>query len=138
MTIDQVTPADLFGTTAPQGDFQAGLWALVDTFPDTTLSSTFSWSTSRARRTATPASTSTASTSRVSTTCSARSTARSTRYARIAASHEGDALIAENVPSLPLDTVPNVLLWSETVGGPLQINPVEGRFWNLAEWGLAG
>ncbi len=58
--------------------------------------------------------------------------------ARIAASHEADALIAEYVPSLPLDTVPNVLLWSDTVGGPLQINPIEGPFWNLAEWGLAG
>ena len=58
--------------------------------------------------------------------------------ARVAASQEADALIAENVPSLPLDVVPNVLLWSEKVGGPLQINPIEGPFWNLAEWGLAG
>ncbi|WP_226533574.1 ABC transporter substrate-binding protein [Microbacterium paraoxydans] len=138
MTIDQVTPADLFGTTAPQGDFQAGLWALVDTFPDPTLSSTFS---------------------SVNIPSEANGFSGINFYrvdipglddllgqvdseidtdARIAASHEGDALIAENVPSLPLDTVPNVLLWSDTVGGPLQINPVEGPFWNLAEWGLAG
>ena len=138
MTIDQVTPADLFGTIAPQGDFQAGLWALVDTFPDPTLSSTFS---------------------SVNIPSEANGYSGINFYrtdieglddllgqvdsevdpdARIAVSHEADALIAENVPSLPLDAVPNVLLWSDTVGGPLQINPVEGPFWNLAEWGLAG
>lgn len=138
MTIDQVTPADLFGTIAPQGDFQAGLWALVDTFPDPTLSSTFS---------------------SVNIPSEANGFSGINFYrtdieglddllgqvdseidpdARIAASHDADALIAENVPSLPLDAVPNVLLWSDTVGGPLQINPVEGPFWNLAEWGLAG
>ncbi|MGN7949235.1 ABC transporter family substrate-binding protein [Microbacterium sp. 22215] len=138
MTIDQVTPADLFGMIAPQGDFQAGLWALVDTFPDPTLSSTFS---------------------SVNIPSEANGYSGINFYrtdieglddllgqvdsevdpdARIAVSHEADALIAENVPSLPLDAVPNVLLWSDTVGGPLQINPVEGPFWNLAEWGLAG
>ena len=138
MTIDQVTPADLFGTIAPQGDFQAGLWALVDTFPDPTLSSTFS---------------------SVNIPSEANGFSGINFYrtdieglddmlgqvdsevdpdARIAVSQEADALIAENVPSLPLDAVPNVLLWSDTVGGPLQINPVEGPFWNLAEWGLAG
>lgn len=138
MTIDQVTPADLFGTIAPQGEFQAGLWALVDTFPDPTLSSTFS---------------------SVNIPSEANGYSGINFYrtdieglddmlgqvdsevdpdARIAVSQEADALIAENVPSLPLDAVPNVLLWSDTVGGPLQINPVEGPFWNLAEWGLAG
>ncbi|MCZ4302237.1 ABC transporter substrate-binding protein [Microbacterium oxydans] len=138
MTVDQVTPADLFGTTAPQGDFQAGLWALVDTFPDPTLSSTFSsvnipseangYSGINFYRVDIPG----------LDDLLGQVDSEIDTDARIAASHEGDALIAENVPSLPLDTVPNVLLWSETVGGPLQINPVEGPFWNLAEWGLAG
>ena len=46
-------------------------------------------------------------------------------------------LIADDVPSLPLDAVPNVLLWTGArVGGPLSINPVEGPWWNLEEWGL--
>ena len=138
MTIDQVTPADLFGTIAPQGDFQAGIWALVDTFPDPTLSSTFSsvnipseangFSGINFYRTDIPG----------LNDLLARVDSEVDPDARIAASHEADTLIAENVPSLPLDAVPNVLLWSDTVGGPLQINPVEGPFWNLAEWGLAG
>ncbi|WP_447911643.1 ABC transporter family substrate-binding protein [Microbacterium phyllosphaerae] len=138
MTIDQVTPADLFGTIAPQGDFQAGIWALVDTFPDPTLSSTFSsvnipseangFSGINFYRTDIPG----------LNDLLAQVDSEVDPDARIAASHEADTLIAENVPSLPLDAVPNVLLWSDTVGGPLQINPVEGPFWNLAEWGLAG
>ena len=138
MTIDQVTPADLFGTIAPQGDFQAGIWALVDTFPDPTLSATFSsinipseangFSGINFYRTNIPG----------LDDLLGQVDSEIDTDARIAVSHEADALIAENVPSLPLDTVPNVLLWSDTVGGPLQINPVEGPFWNLAEWGLAG
>lgn len=138
MTIDQVTPADLFGTIAPQGDFQAGLWALVDTFPDPTLSSTFSsvnipseangFSGINFYRTSIPG----------LDDLLGQVDSELDQEARVAASHDADALIAENVPSLPLDTVPNVLLWSDKVGGPLQINPVEGPFWNLAEWGLAG
>ena len=138
MTIDQVTPVDLFSTIAPQGDFQAGLWALVDTFPDPTLSSTFSsvnipseangFSGINFYRTNIPG----------LDDLLGQVDSELDQDARVAASHDADALIAENVPSLPLDTVPNVLLWSDKVGGPLQINPVEGPFWNLAQWGLAG
>ncbi|MGH3689942.1 MAG: peptide ABC transporter substrate-binding protein [Microbacterium sp.] len=138
MTIDQVTPADLFGTIAPQGDFQAGLWALVDTFPDPTLSSTFSsvnipsdangFSGINFYRTNIPG----------LDDLLGQVDSELDQDARVSASHDADALIAEKVPSLPLDTVPNVLLWSDKVGGPLQINPVEGPFWNLAQWGLAG
>jgi peptide/nickel transport system substrate-binding protein len=137
MTIDQVTPADLFGTIAPQGDFQAGIWALVDTFPDPTLSSTFSsvnipseangFSGINFYRTDIPG----------LDDLLGQVDSEIDTDARIQVSHEADALIAENVPSLPLDTVPNVLLWSDKVGGP-EINPVDGPFWNLAEWGLAG
>lgn len=138
MTIDQVTPADLFGTIAPEGDFQAGLWALVDTFADPTLSATFSsvnipsdangFSGINFYRASVPG----------LDELLGQVDNEIDTDARIEVSHEADALIAENVPSLPLDTVPNVLLWSDTVGGPLQINPMEGPFWNLAEWGLAG
>lgn len=138
MKISAVTPADLFGTLAPEGDFQAGLWALVDTFADPTLSSTFSsvnipseangYSGINFYRTSIPE----------LDPLLAQVDSELDTDARIAVSKEADAIIAENVPSLPLDTVPNVLLWSEKVGGPLEINPVQGPFWNLAAWGLAG
>ena len=138
MTINSVTPADLFGTIAPEGDFQSGLWAIVDTFPDPTLSSSFA-------------------SSNIPTADNGFSGINFYRVSipeldpllnevdteldvdkRIELSKEADAVIAENVPSLPLDTVPLVLLWSDKIGGPLEINPIEGPFWNLAAWGIAG
>lgn len=138
MSIDAVTPADLFGTIAPEGDFQAGLWSLVDTFADPTLSSTFvstnipsednGYSGINFYRTSVP---------ELDELLTAMDSELDTD-ARIALSHEAESVIAQNVPSIPLDTVPNVLLWSDKVAGPLEINPVEGPFWNLAAWGLAG
>lgn len=138
MTINSVTPADLFGTIAPEGDFQSGLWAIVDTFPDPTLSSSFvstniptadnGYSGINFYRVSIPE-------------LDPMLTEVDTELdvdKRIELSKEADTVIAENVPSLPLDTVPLVLLWSDKVGGPLQINPIEGPFWNLAAWGLAG
>lgn len=138
MDIKAVTPADLFGTIAPEGDFQAGIWAIVDTFPDPTLSSSFSsgnipseangFSGINFYRTDIPE----------LDPLLASVDSELDHDARVAASMEADAVIAEQVPSIPLDTVPNVLLWSDKVGGPLSINPVQGPFWNLAAWGLAG
>lgn len=138
MTINAVTPADLFGTIAPEGDFQSGLWAIVDTFPDPTLSSSFlstniptadnGFSGINFYRVSIP---------ELDPLLSAVDTELDVDE-RIALAKDADAVIAENVPSLPLDTVPLVLLWSDKIGGPLEINPIEGPFWNLAAWGLAG
>ena len=137
MTINAVTPADLFGTIAPEGDFQSGLWAIVDTFADPTLSSSFlstniptadnGYSGINFYRVEIP---------ELDPLLSQVDTELDVDK-RIAVSKEADAVIAENVPSLPLDTVPLVLLWSDKVGGPLEINPVDGPFWNLAAWGIA-
>ena len=56
--------------------------------------------------------------------------------ARLAATQEGDKILADSATSLPLAAVPNVLLTLEKIGGPTSINPSEGPFWNLQEWGL--
>jgi peptide/nickel transport system substrate-binding protein len=50
---------------------------------------------------------------------------------------EADALQAENMISLPLDPLPNILLWSDTIVGPVSDNPVLGPFVNMHQWGLA-
>jgi peptide/nickel transport system substrate-binding protein len=44
--------------------------------------------------------------------------------------------LAEDVASLPLDPLPNILLWSKKVVGPIQDNPVMGPFFNMNEWGV--
>lgn len=137
MKIKQTTPAELFAKTAPSGNFQAGLYTLVDTYPDPTLSTSFD-------------------SANIPSEANGRSGINFARAnvpgldallrkvdtevdetKRIAVSKEADKVIAEAVPSLPLQILPNVLLWSDKVGGPLSINPVEGPFWNLNQWGLA-
>lgn len=138
MKIKSVTPADLFGTTAPHGDFQAGLWSIVDTFPDPTISSSFlSGNIPSAANKFSGINFVRASVPELDGLLRQVDSDVNTT-SRIALSKQADGVIARDVPALPIDTVPNVLLWSDKVGGPLAINPVEGPFWNLAQWGIAG
>lgn len=135
MKISNTTPAELFSKLAPKGDFQLGLWTLVDQVPEPTLKSSFS-------STSIP---------------SARNDYSGINFYRVdipgldqqletvdssivdaqrkAASVQADRLIADNVASLPVAAVPNILMTSKTVAGPLSINPAEGPWWNLEEWG---
>ena len=53
-----------------------------------------------------------------------------------AANKQGDAELAKNVYFLPLDPLPDILLTSTKIVGPVQDNPVMGPFWNLYAWGL--
>ncbi|MYS86211.1 peptide ABC transporter substrate-binding protein [Embleya scabrispora] len=137
MTIKNTSAANLFGKVAPAGDFQLGLWTLTDTFPEPTLDATFG-------STAIPSDANGNSginfiraqvpgldsvLGRVGTEVDETS--------RLQASRQAERLIADTVPSLPLGAVPNILLTGKKVGGPIGINPVQGPFWNLAEWGLA-
>ncbi|MCI3271676.1 ABC transporter substrate-binding protein [Streptomyces cylindrosporus] len=136
VTIKNSTPADIFGKLAPAGDFQVGLWNLTDSFPNPTLSATFD-------STAIPSAANGQSginfmriripgldpvLDRVDTELD--------DSARVADSRRAEKLIADAVPSLPLAAVPNILVTGARVGGPLSINPVEGPWWNLEEWGL--
>jgi peptide/nickel transport system substrate-binding protein len=49
---------------------------------------------------------------------------------------ESDRLLAEANVALPLDPLPNTLIWDEKIVGPIQDNPIEGMFWNIDQWGL--
>ncbi len=46
------------------------------------------------------------------------------------------ALLADDATSIPIDPLPNIFLWNKKVLGPLDENPVQGPFWNLADWGV--
>lgn len=50
---------------------------------------------------------------------------------------EAAALQAENLISLPLDPLPNILLWSDDIVGPVEDNAILGPFSNMQNWGLA-
>ena len=51
---------------------------------------------------------------------------------------KADDLLADAMVALPLDPQPDILLWSKKLGGPIQDNSIEGMFWNIDKWGLAG
>jgi hypothetical protein len=39
--------------------------------------------------------------------------------------------------ALPLDPLPNLLLWSKRIVGPVHDDPILGLFANIDRWGLA-
>ncbi len=56
--------------------------------------------------------------------------------ARRAAGAKADDILADNNAALPLDPLPDILIWSNKVVGPISDNPVEGMFWNIDQWGV--
>jgi peptide/nickel transport system substrate-binding protein len=58
--------------------------------------------------------------------------------AGMAAAKEGDKIMADNMVTLPLDPLPDILIWSKKVVGPVIDNSILGMFWNINEWGCTG
>jgi peptide/nickel transport system substrate-binding protein len=56
--------------------------------------------------------------------------------ARRAAGAKSDQLLAAANVALPLDPLPNILIWDKKVVGPVADNAIEGMFWNIEEWGI--
>ncbi|MDQ1494230.1 MAG: peptide/nickel transport system substrate-binding protein [Actinomycetota bacterium] len=55
---------------------------------------------------------------------------------RRSAAKEVDKIMADEAVAMPIDPLPDVLIWSDKVVGPIQDNAILGMFWNLNEWGL--
>ena len=55
---------------------------------------------------------------------------------RMAAAKQADDITADYMVSLPMDPLPDILLWNKKVKGPIQTNSIEGMFWNIDEWGV--
>lgn len=58
--------------------------------------------------------------------------------AEMAAGKKGDEIMAENQVTLPLDPLPDILIWSKKIVGPVIDNSILGMFWNINEWGCTG
>ena len=56
--------------------------------------------------------------------------------ARREAGKKADDLLAEANVALPLDPLPNILIWDNKIVGPVEDNAIEGPFWNIHEWGV--
>jgi peptide/nickel transport system substrate-binding protein len=60
------------------------------------------------------------------------------RATRITSSKQGDQVMAQDQVSLPLDPLPNIVLWSDKISGPVGDNPLLSMFWNMNEWTVSG
>jgi peptide/nickel transport system substrate-binding protein len=56
--------------------------------------------------------------------------------ARMDANKQADPITADQMVTLPLDPLPNIVLWSKTLVGPVTDNAILGPFWNLADLGV--
>jgi peptide/nickel transport system substrate-binding protein len=137
MAIDNAKAGDLFGSILPQGDFQLGLYAQVLTslVPGNctifcsknipTADNKFSgnnWTRSNVAELDT----------QLAIVDSSLDESK-----RIAAGKAADKIVADNALTFPLDPLPNTLLWTSKVLGPVQDNSVLGPFFNLADWGVS-
>lgn len=136
LTIKNASAADLFGKLAPDGDFDIGLWTLVTTFPDPSLS--YAFDSSAIPSEANEFSGLNLTRTNVAGLDDALAVVdnETDEQKRLEATQQVDTLLAGSATSLPLAGVPNVLLLQDKVGGPASINPSEGPFWNLEQWGL--
>lgn len=49
---------------------------------------------------------------------------------------KADKVMADNNVALPLDPLPNILLWKDTVVGAIENNAIMGPFWQIHRWGV--
>lgn len=136
MTIENKEAGDLFGEILPAGDYQVALYAQVATSLDPGLCVLFcsknipseenEFSGQNWQRVNIPEADPLMETLDVSLD----------NAERAEAGKQADAILAENMISLPLDPLPNILIWSDSVVGPIGDNPVMGPFYNIDQWGV--
>lgn len=137
ITIDNQEAGDLFGDQLPKGDYQLALYAQVLTSLDPSLCNLFcsknvptadnEFSGQNWQRVNIPEVDPLLETVDSNLDDAERATAQKA----------ADAILAENVVSIPLDPLPNILLWSKRIAGPVGDNPILGPFHNVNLWGLA-
>jgi peptide/nickel transport system substrate-binding protein len=138
ITINNREAGDLFGTDLPSGDYQLALYAQVMTGLDPTLCNLF------CSKNVPSAENEQTGQNWTRTIVDGLDEPLETvdvevdREVQSEAQAEADELMAEEMVSLPLDPLPNILLWSDDIAGPVEPNPIFGPFHNMQEWGLNG
>jgi peptide/nickel transport system substrate-binding protein len=135
LEIDNETTDELFLSTLPAGSYQLSLYAQVATSVQPGLCTIFCTVNIPSRANGNRGQ----NYGRVSTPADGPLTEVSTNLdeaAREAAGQQADVILAEEQVALPLDPLPNLLLWSRRIVGPVQDDPVLGMFANIHEWGL--
>jgi peptide/nickel transport system substrate-binding protein len=137
LTINNAKSGDLFGSILPKGDYQVALYAQVLT--------SFSPSNCNimcAQNIPTAANKfSGQNWGRVNvpqlTDLYTKTDSDLDEPSRQAANKQADPIAADNNVELPIDPLPNILLWSKKLAGPVGDNPIMGPFFNSNLWGLS-
>ena len=136
MSADNIKAGDLFGKALPSGDYQTAIYAQVATFPLPGLSSLFNSKNIPSDANKQSGTNWTRTNIAGLDEKLAASDGELDEAKRIAISKDIDKLLAADATSIPLDPLPNIMLWSKKVTGPTE-NSVMGPFWNLNTWTLA-
>jgi peptide/nickel transport system substrate-binding protein len=134
MTIKNAEAGDLFGSILPKGDFQAGIYAQVLTalvpgnctlFCSENIPTSPGFSGNNWTRTNIPG----------LDALLKKVDGDLDETVRKDSAKQADKLVADDVASIPIDPLPNILLWNNKVVGPINDNAILGPFWNMNEWG---
>lgn len=137
MQIDNIKAGDLFGSALPTGDFQAAIYAQVVTTLGPSTCNIFCSKNSKPigekggnnyTRTNIPA----------LDKVLLQMDGELDDSKLVSEGKDASKLAAENAISIPIDPLPNILLWSNKVVGDLDDNAVLGPFWNVNTWGVTG
>ncbi|MGZ4688541.1 MAG: ABC transporter substrate-binding protein [Acidimicrobiia bacterium] len=138
LTIKNLISDDLFGTVLPAGDYQMSLYSQTSTSLNPglcTIACTKNIPTKANKNTGD-------NVQRISNaTLDPLLETVDTNFVeseRISASKQADQIMAQDQVSLPVDPLPNIVLWSNKITGPVGDNPVLSMFWNMYLWRVAG
>jgi peptide/nickel transport system substrate-binding protein len=137
VTLENIPAGDFFGQRLPAGEYQAGLYAQVLTFVDPGLCNIFCSKNIPSDANGNVGNNWTRTNIPELDPLLEEVDTSLDQDARAAANKAAEAILAEQAASIPLDPLPNILLWSDVVVGPVADNPVLGPFSNSNEWGVA-
>jgi peptide/nickel transport system substrate-binding protein len=138
MKIQTVEAGDLFGEQLPAGDYQMGLYAQVATTPDPGLCVIFCSTNIPSAANENSGQNWTGTNVKGLDTLLEQVDTTAVVSKRQKISKAADLLIGASVTSLPLDPLPNILIYKNTIKGKIQDNAVSGPFSKMNYWTIKG
>ena len=138
MKVRLVDPANLFGEQGPAGDYQMALYAQVGTTPDPGLCVIFCSTNIPSEENENSGQNWTRTNVAGLDAILEQIDVEPVDSKRIELSKQADLLIGASVTSLPLDPLPNILLYKKTITGDVQDNAVMGPFTRINYWTFKG
>jgi peptide/nickel transport system substrate-binding protein len=135
LTINNAKAGDLFGSILPKGDYQVALYAQVLTSFSPSNCNIFCSKNIPAAPKFSGQNWGRVKIAEVDPLLEKTDTDL-TESDRMAANKQADGVLAKTDAALPMDPLPNILLWSKKIAGPIADNPIMGPFWNSNLWGL--